>query len=144
MVEIDKRLYQEIKDYCKLNNLVIKDFVNKLLKKAFIIEKYGDRPFSENNITIGNDAIQKLTDSVFAKTEVNPSYYGEAETDNRVIGKMELPDEPPYNTMIVTTEPIKEIEVQDTKEIKDIVEVEPKKEEPKPQVKRKSRKRKLN
>jgi hypothetical protein len=50
MVEIDKKLYQEIKDYCKLNDLVIKDFVNKLLKKAFTVEKYGEKPFSTNEV----------------------------------------------------------------------------------------------
>ena len=52
MVEIDKKLYQEIKDYCKLNDLVIKDFVNKLLRKALTVEKYGDKPFSYENGTI--------------------------------------------------------------------------------------------
>ena len=46
MVEIDKKLYNDIKDYCKLNDLVIKDFINKLLKSAFTIEKYGATPFS--------------------------------------------------------------------------------------------------
>ena len=122
MVEIDKKLYQEIKDYCKLNNLVIKDFVSKLLRKAFTIEKYGDRPFAENNITVGNDTTQKLRDSVFAKTEVNPSYYGELKTDNRVIGKMELPDEPPYNNVMVTTEHINDLETQAIEKIKDLVE----------------------
>ena len=44
MVKIDEKLYQEIKDYCKLNKLRTGDFVNDLLKKAFTVEKYGDRP----------------------------------------------------------------------------------------------------
>ena len=121
MVEIDKRLYQEIKDYCKLNNLVIKDFVSKLLRKAFTIEKYGDRPFAETNITIGNDEIKKLTDSIFDKPEVKPSYYGEIES-NGIIGKMELPDESPYNNVMVTTEHINDLETQAIEKIKDLVE----------------------
>lgn len=41
---IDKTLYQEIKEYCKLNNLKVKDFINTLLRKAFTIEKYGEKP----------------------------------------------------------------------------------------------------
>lgn len=45
MVEIDTKLYNDIKLYCKTNNLIIKDFINKLLKKAFTIEKYGETPF---------------------------------------------------------------------------------------------------
>ena len=49
MIEIDKRLHQEIKDYCKFNGLIMKDFVNKLLKRAFTIEKYGETPFCNDN-----------------------------------------------------------------------------------------------
>lgn len=47
MVEIEKKLYSDIKEYCKINGLVIKDFINSLLKKAFTIEKYGETPFGE-------------------------------------------------------------------------------------------------
>lgn len=47
MIELDKKLHKDIKEYCQLNGLVMKDFVNKLLKKAFTIEKYGDKPFAE-------------------------------------------------------------------------------------------------
>lgn len=43
-MEIDKKLYQEIKDYCKLNNLKVGEFINSLLRKAFNIEKYGEIP----------------------------------------------------------------------------------------------------
>lgn len=50
MVEIENKLYSEIKEYCKLNGLVIKDFINKLLKKAFTVEKYGEKPFSANEV----------------------------------------------------------------------------------------------
>lgn len=50
MVEIEQKLYNDIKQYCKLNGLVIKDFVNKLLKKAFTVEKYGEKPFSANEV----------------------------------------------------------------------------------------------
>ena len=43
-VNIDDKLYQEIKEYCKLNKLTISTFINDLLKKSFIIEKYDDAP----------------------------------------------------------------------------------------------------
>lgn len=46
MVEIEQKLYNDIKNYCKLNGLVIKDFINKLLKKAFTVEKYGETPIA--------------------------------------------------------------------------------------------------
>lgn len=45
-MEIDKNLYKEIKAYCDLNGLKARDFIHKLLKDAFIKEKYGDRPFA--------------------------------------------------------------------------------------------------
>ena len=49
---IDKKLHLEIKEYCKLNNLKMGEFINELLRKAFNIEKYGISPFSpiEKNI----------------------------------------------------------------------------------------------
>lgn len=45
-MEIEKKLHDEIKQYCKLNNLKISEFINSLLKKAFMIEKYGETPFN--------------------------------------------------------------------------------------------------
>lgn len=45
-MELDKKLHNEIKEYCKLNNLKMIDFINYLVKKAFIIEKYGESPFA--------------------------------------------------------------------------------------------------
>lgn len=44
---INKKLLDDITSYCKLNNIEIKEFINQLLKKAFMVEKYGDRPMSK-------------------------------------------------------------------------------------------------
>lgn len=52
MIELDRKLHKDIKEYCQLNGLVMKDFVNKLLKKAFMVEKYGDKPFSSNDVVL--------------------------------------------------------------------------------------------
>lgn len=162
MVEIDKKLYQEIKDYCKLNNLVIKDFVNKLLRKALTVEKYGDKPFSHENrtivvnkkkqdeiipeaiwvpyvpeevvTTVGNldplnvELPEKIKERYFGKP-VDEKFYGKIQVDgllekepNGKIGKMELPDEPPYNNAMVTTEHVNNLETQAIEKIKDLVE----------------------
>lgn len=43
-VNIDDKLYQEIREYCRLNKLTISVFVNDLLKKTFLVEKYDDAP----------------------------------------------------------------------------------------------------
>lgn len=51
-IDIDKKLHNEIKEYCNLNNLKISEFVNDILKKALLNEKYGDAPFLKKvNIT---------------------------------------------------------------------------------------------
>ena len=56
-MEIDKKLYSEIKQYCELNNLKITHFVNEILRKAFNIEKYGNTPFCGD----GNNASSFIT-----------------------------------------------------------------------------------
>ena len=48
-MEIDKKLHNEIKEYCKLNGLKMNEFINYLIKKSFNIEKYGLSPFSPRN-----------------------------------------------------------------------------------------------
>ena len=78
-VEIDEKLYNDIKVYCSLNALKIKAFVNELLKKALIIEKYGETPFSspqlhndEQNIAEEKQESNK-TDLAIEKQEVEHS-----------------------------------------------------------------------
>ena len=46
-IEIKDKLYKDIESYCTLNELNFNDYVNDLLKKAFMEEKYGDRPFAK-------------------------------------------------------------------------------------------------
>lgn len=73
MVEIETKLYNDIKLYCKINNLVIKDFINKLLKKAFMVEKYGERPFAPSpsmnviNETPQSEPLSKLEEEAIEK-----------------------------------------------------------------------------
>jgi hypothetical protein len=42
-IKISKKIYDEIKRYCEANNIVdIPKFIEKLLKKGFDLEKWGD------------------------------------------------------------------------------------------------------
>lgn len=41
---IETKLKEDIKKYCELNSLNMKVYVNNLLKKAFMIDKYGEKP----------------------------------------------------------------------------------------------------
>ena len=43
-VNIEDKLYEDIREYCRLNKLTISVFVNGLLKKGFMVEKYDDAP----------------------------------------------------------------------------------------------------
>jgi hypothetical protein len=43
-VNVDDKLYEDIKQYCKLNGLKIGNFINEILEKSFLVEKYGSMP----------------------------------------------------------------------------------------------------
>lgn len=43
-MNFDNKLLSDIESYCKLNGLDSDKFVNDLLKKAFMVEKYGEKP----------------------------------------------------------------------------------------------------
>ena len=45
-ISISEKLYEEIRDYCQMNDLRINLFVEELIRKAFSIEKFGETPFT--------------------------------------------------------------------------------------------------
>lgn len=51
-MQLDNKLYQEIKEYCELNNLKTRDFIHNILKEAFLKEKYGESPFNKKNVDV--------------------------------------------------------------------------------------------
>ncbi len=60
----DENLYNEIVEFCRLNNEKIGNFCQELIKKQFLIEKYGDTPFLKNKIPKSEPSkieTQKLT-----------------------------------------------------------------------------------
>lgn len=87
MIEIDKKLHKEIKEYCRLNNLVMKEYVNSLLKKAFTADKFGDTPFKkieEVKPTLPIDyetpePVETVLD--ISKKEVPNNFYGTIQYD---------------------------------------------------------------
>lgn len=44
-ISIDAQLYDSIKDYCSLNGIKMKGYVQDLLQKSFNEDKYGKSPF---------------------------------------------------------------------------------------------------
>jgi hypothetical protein len=62
MLNIKKNLEDDIRLYCKLNNIEDVDlFVNNLLNTAFLVEKYGDKP---NLDTVANKNVEKKLDTI--------------------------------------------------------------------------------
>jgi hypothetical protein len=41
----DENLYNDIVEYCRLNNEKVNNFCQRILKEQLLIEKYGDTPF---------------------------------------------------------------------------------------------------
>ncbi len=51
-VSVDRKLYNQIKEYCSLNDLKISAYIDELLKDAFMRDKYGERPFDQKVETV--------------------------------------------------------------------------------------------
>lgn len=65
---LNKKLEKDIKEYCNLNNLKYSDFVNTLLKKAFLEEKYGKSPFNREKSYIIANENPKVEETLSAST----------------------------------------------------------------------------
>ena len=63
----DDKLFEDIVSYCKLNKISIKMFCTDMLRKQFLIEKFGDIPFGE---LYGADD-DKITTTAIVKKENN-------------------------------------------------------------------------
>lgn len=46
-VEISDKTYEELKEFCSLNDLKIGQFADKLIRDGLMIEMYGDVPFTD-------------------------------------------------------------------------------------------------
>lgn len=122
-MEIDKKLYEEIKSYCKLNGLKTSEYVNGLLKKAFLEEKYGKTPFSRNDkIFPSDDGKKDNADDIDEQMVTIPKNYSHEEinhatADNSVrAGGTE--DAPPVDTGPLNVEAAKNEELANDGEIK--------------------------
>ena len=68
-MQIDKRLYDEINEYCKLNELKTRDFIHKILREAFNKEKFGESPFAFNKKT--ENIVKETEPTIEIKEEKN-------------------------------------------------------------------------
>jgi hypothetical protein len=101
-MQIDKNLYNEINDYCKLNELKTRDFIHKILKEGFLREKYGDSPFVINSIkkeATEDNEIQKECDEIILdnKKDETPSV-SDIQFHETFISALSSVDNRPKNT----------------------------------------------
>ena len=58
----DSELYNQIVEYCKINGLKVSNLITEMVRKQFMIEKYGDTPFTTYETTIiNNNPVSSLT-----------------------------------------------------------------------------------
>ena len=113
---LDKGLYDEINEYCKLNALKTRDFIHKILKEAFLKEKYGDSPFIKVQMTkiAEEQACEKIKDLIENQVSVPPEIM-ECVDEHFFEMLGEQPEEKP--TIVVKTEESEPI-IQETEENK--------------------------
>ena len=107
-MEIDKKLYNEIKAYCDLNGLKVKDYINGLLRQAFNKDKYGEKPFMANKVQVTSVIVkanevdakgvvyseEALKDAVDKFNEENSEKIGNiVEKEKKTIYEIEIPPE---------------------------------------------------
>lgn len=81
-MEINKKLHDDIKAYCRANNLKMTDYINKLLRDAFNIDRYGTSPFSQQRLDVSES---KKEEKEEVKKEVFPTHSSKDE----LVEKME-------------------------------------------------------
>lgn len=118
-MQLDKTLYNEINEYCKLNDLKPREFIHKILKEAFLKEKYGESPFKFNNKNnqilnnndnnIGNNELLNIDDNKIIALNETPK---ESITSN-VIELIQEDKESVIDNTISNTQQINNLDIQD-------------------------------
>ena len=94
-MQIDEKLYAEIKQYCELNGLKIKTFISEILRKAFNREKFGDGPFQMRRETPLPITSPEVIDEkkVIVYDIVTPTIENKKETIPIINNKVEIIEE---------------------------------------------------
>ena len=76
---INKKLLSDIESYCKLNDLEVEKFINKLLRNAFTVEKYGDEPkiLKEKKEPIIEEPVKEIVEKIIEPEKNKTDIYGE-------------------------------------------------------------------
>lgn len=103
----DSKLYESIVEYCKENGLKVSFLCTDMLRKQFLIEKFGDIPFGnfqDSNVSYNDKSV---TSSVVGPINTSGDAIVIVETidknsDERTVKKINMHKDPPVDTQIVT------------------------------------------
>lgn len=136
-MQIDKNLYDEINEYCKINDIKTRDFIHKILREGFMKEKYGEMPFQRSKTNeMEHAACGKIKDLIENQVSLPPDilevvdeHFFELLGDDKE--KMEPSNDEDGHDGVLNHEIIPAVLENPTKENKMVVET------PKPKKKRK-------
>jgi DNA topoisomerase VI subunit B len=119
-VEISDKTYEDLKEFCNLNDLKIGQLADKLIREGLIIEMYGDVPFTNYHIKLPQE-IKTIEvkgtlnkDGIFEQEGVKPI---DEETKAQMIETMEKVEAEHPQTYITNPEGEKEIQKEMLKQL---------------------------
>lgn len=103
----DSKLYESIVEYCKENGLKVSFLCTDMLRKQFLIEKFGDIPFGNFQDSSVSYDDKSVTSSVVGPINTSGDAIVIVETidknsDERTVKKINMHKDPPVDTQIVT------------------------------------------
>lgn len=115
-VEISDKTYEDLKEFCNLNDLKIGQFADKLIREGLMIEMYGDVPFTNYRVKIKESfPPEKFRDLYMADTE--PVKAIDKETKTQMIEAIEKVEAEHPQTYITNQEGEKEIQKEMLKQL---------------------------
>lgn len=103
----DNKLYESIVEYCKENGLKVSFLCTDMLRKQFLIEKFGDIPFGNFQDSSVSYDDKSVTSSVIGPLNTSGDAIVVVETidknsGERTVEKINMHKDPPVDTQIVT------------------------------------------
>ena len=103
----DSKLYESIVEYCKENGLKVSFLCTDMLRKQFLIEKFGDIPFGNFQDSSVPYDDKSVTSSVIGPINTSGDAIVIVETidknsGERTVKKINMHKDPPVDTQIVT------------------------------------------
>jgi hypothetical protein len=112
-VEISDKTYEDLKEFCNLNDLKIGQFADKLIRDGLMIEMYGDVPFTNYKRPTQDQVEAVKTVMVNLKKLENPHEDEIRDSGDVMFGNSDSPDEIENFREKPTQDTLKEIGIPD-------------------------------